>query len=148
MNEPVSCSHSAQMEERLSGAYARILRVAIVLSVLATVAATLLAGWRNGLGLAIGSLIAYVNFVSLHRGTERLVQRMLSPAGNATSKVRMAFPFPVRYLLVIAATYVILKGYPRLLVGFIVGLALPVVAAMGEGVYEAVVISKTEQAPN
>jgi hypothetical protein len=33
-----------------------------------------------------------------------------------------------------------------MLIGFIVGLALPILAAMGEGVYEAVTISKTHQA--
>ncbi|MGB9119127.1 MAG: hypothetical protein WCE73_00775, partial [Candidatus Angelobacter sp.] len=46
------------MEERLSGAYRRILRVAIVLSVAGTLAAALLFTWQSGLGLAIGSLLA------------------------------------------------------------------------------------------
>src|SRR6266568_7536012 len=146
MSEPVSSSQPVPMEERLSGAYARILRFAIVLSLGAVVIATVLAGWRSGLGVAIGSLIAYVNFVALHRGTERLVQRMLGATNSGgSSRFRLAFPFPFRYLLVITAVYVILKSYPRLLVGFIVGLALPVLASMGEGIYEAVVISKTDQ---
>ena len=144
MNGSVPSPHTDQMEERLSGAYKRILRVAVTLSVVATVAATLLAGWRNGLGLAIGSLIAYLNFVWLHRSTERLVERMLSRTGSGTSRVRMSFPFPGRYLLVIAVIYVILKGYPQLLVGFIVGLVVPVIASMGEGIYEAVVISRID----
>jgi ATP synthase I chain len=134
-------------EERLSGAYQRILRVAIVLSVIAVVIATLLGGWRSGLGLAIGASLAYLNFVWLHHGTERLVQRILT-SGKAPSKVRFAFPFPLRYVLLIAAVYVILKSYPGLLVGFLVGLILPIVASMGEGVYEAVVISKIDRASN
>ena len=134
-------------EERLSGAYQRILRVAIGLSVIAVVIATLLAGWRSGLGLAIGSSLAYLNFVWLHHGTERLVQRMLVP-GKTPSRFRFAFPFPLRYVLVIAVVYVILKSYPGLLVGFLVGLILPIVASMGEGVYEAVVISKIDRASN
>jgi len=149
MNEPAASSQSSPMEERLSGAYARILRFAIALSVGSTVIATVLAGWRSGLGLAIGALIAYVNFVALHHGTERLVQRMLGDTNSGgRSKLRLAFPFPLRYLLVITAVYVILKSYPRLLVGFIVGLVLPVLASMGEGIYEAVVISKTDQTQN
>jgi len=140
------------MEERLSGAYRRILRLAIGLSVAGTLTAILLFSWQSGLGLAIGSLLAYINFVWLHHGTERLVERMV--VSNKTTstdktklrKVRFAFPFPLRYALLIAVAYVILKSYPRLLIGFIVGLILPILAAMGEGIYEAVVISKTDQA--
>jgi hypothetical protein len=140
------------MEARLSGAYQRILRVAIVLSVAGTVAAALLFSWQSGLGLAIGSLLAYINFVWLHHGTERLVERMV--VSNKTSsadttkprKVRFAFPFPLRYALLFGVAYVILKSYPRLLIGFIVGLILPILAAMGEGIYEALVTSKIDQA--
>jgi hypothetical protein len=139
------------MEARLSGAYRRILRVAIVLSVAGTLAAALFFTWQSGLGLAIGSLLAYINFVWLHRGTERIVERILASnklAAADTSKVRkvrFAFPFPLRYALLIGVAYVILKSYPRLLIGFIVGLILPILAAMGEGIYEAVVISKIDQ---
>ena len=140
------------LEERLSGAYRRILRVAISLSMAGTFAAALLFTWQSGLGLAIGSLLAYINFVWLHRGTERLVERII--ASNRTAavgeskprKVRFAFPFPLRYALLIAVAYVILKSYPRLLIGFIVGLILPILAAMGEGIYEALVISRIDQA--
>ena len=140
------------MEQRLSGAYGRILRIAIVLSVAGTLVAALLFTWQSGLGLAIGSLLAYINFVWLHRGTERLVERIIASNKTTTAaeskpgKVRFRFPFPLRYALLIAVAYVILKSYPRLLIGFIVGLILPILAAMGEGIYEAVVISKIDQA--
>ena len=140
------------IEQRLSGAYGRILRTAIALSVAGTIVAALLFTWQSGLGLAIGSLLAYVNFVWLHRGTERLVERIIA-ANTKTAEgetkprnVRFAFPFPLRYALLIAVAYVILKSYPRLLIGFIVGLILPILAAMGEGIYEALVISKIDQA--
>jgi len=141
-----------EMESRLSGAYRRILRVAIALSVAGTLMAVLLFTWQSGLGLAIGSLLAYINFVWLHRGTERLVERILASHKTTTAdapkgrNVRFAFPFPLRYALLIGVAYVILKSYPRLLVGFIVGLILPILAAMGEGIYEAVVINKIDQA--
>jgi hypothetical protein len=140
------------IEQRLSGAYGRILRVAIALSVAGTVVAALMFTWQSGLGLAIGSLLAYINFVWLHRGTERLVERIIvsnkaTAAGTSKPrKVRFRFPFPLRYALLIAVAYVILKSYPRLLIGFIVGLILPILAAMGEGIYEAVVIGKIDQA--
>ena len=142
----------AAMEQRLSGAYGRILRAAIALSLAGTLAAALMFTWQSGLGLAIGSLLAYINFVWLHRGTERIVERIItsnktSPGGSSKPrKVRFAFPFSLRYALLIGVAYVILKSYPRLLIGFIVGLILPILAAMGEGIYEAVVISKIDQA--
>ena len=140
------------MEERLSGAYNRILKVAMGLSIAGTLAAALLFNWQSGLGVAIGSLLAFINFVWLYHGTERLVERMVvsnkttSAAKTKPRKVRFAFPFPLRYALLIAVAYVILKSYPRLLIGFIVGLILPILAAMGEGIYEAIVIGKTDQA--
>jgi hypothetical protein len=137
-----------EIEARLSGAYRRILRTAVALSIAGVAAATLLGGWRNGLGLAIGSLLAYLNFVWLHHGTERLVQRMLAPDKAKRPRYRFAFPFPLRYALIIAVAYVILKSYPGLLIGFLVGLILPVIASMGEGIYEAVVISRIDQPSN
>ncbi|MGZ4856289.1 MAG: ATP synthase subunit I [Candidatus Angelobacter sp.] len=143
---PNSTPPDPVIEERLSGAYRRILRVAIALSVAGTLVATLLVNWQSGLGLAIGSLLAYINFVWLHHGTERLVQRMISSDKSKPRRFRFAFPFPLRYALLIAVAYVILKSYPRLLIGFIVGLILPILASMGEGIYEAVVISKIDQA--
>jgi ATP synthase I subunit len=133
------------MEERLSGAYRRILRVAIVLSVAGSLAAALLFSWRSGLGLAVGALLAVINFVWLHRSTEKLVGRMISSDQSPQRKFRFVFPFPLRYALVIAVAYVILKSYPGLLVGFLVGLILPIIASMGEGIYEALVVSRIDQ---
>ena len=133
------------MEERLSGAYRRILRVAIALSVVGSLVATLLFNWRSGLGLALGALLAFVNFVWLHRSTEKLVSRMITSGPSSPRKMRFAFPFPLRYALMIAVAYVILKSYPGLLVGFLVGLILPIIASMGEGVYEVLVISRIDQ---
>lgn len=134
---------SPHLEEQLSGAYRRILRLAIILSVTAAVAMAWFVNWPTGLGAAIGSMVAYVNFVWLYRGTERLVERMLAPN---SPKSRLVFPVPWRYALIIAVAYVIFKGYPRMLVGFIVGLAVPVLASMGEGIYEAIAIGRIDQA--
>ncbi len=135
------------LEQRLDQAYQRVLRFAIGLSILAIPAAGILAGWRNSLGLAMGSGIGILNLVWLHQGAELLIRRMIA-AGNAVSadegpsKLRVMLFFPLRYFAVIMAVYAILKGYPGVLVSFIVGLALPVVALMGEGVYEAAVLQR------
>ena len=55
--------------------------------------------------------------------------------------------FPVRYFVVIAAAYVILKSYPGMRVGFIVGLVLPILAMMCEAGYEALFSTKKSQSP-
>jgi hypothetical protein len=128
---------ASSMEEFLSGAYRRILWMAFGLSVAGAVAATVLADWRSGLGLAIGASVACLNFAWLHHGAELMIQRMVEPAKQAPSKLRLTLAFTGRYAFVLAAAYVILRGYPQVRVAFIVGLACPVIAAMGEGLYEA-----------
>jgi hypothetical protein len=130
---------SGPTEAFLSGAYRRIQRIAIVLSAAAAIAALLLFHWRAALGVAVGSVLAYLNLVWLHHGAELMVERMAAPAATRPSKLRLMLAFVFRYIFVIAIAYVILKGYPRMLVGFIVGLTFPILAAMCEGVYEAIV---------
>src|SRR5947208_16430093 len=89
---------AAKMEIFLSGAYRRILRVTMVLSVVGTAAALLFFDWRSGLGLALGSLLAQFNFVWLHHGTEIMVGRMVNQTGDGTSKFRLIITFIGRYL--------------------------------------------------
>ena len=147
MSLPLLGSDPAQVDAFLSGAYQRIQRGTIALSIAAVLGATPLFGWRSGLGVAMGSLLAYLNFVWLHHGSELMVERMLAPAGTGPSKLRLMLAFVGRYIFVIAAAYVILKSYPSMLVGFMVGLAFPILAAMYEGIYEAVAGSNTSQTP-
>lgn len=131
---------TGQMEAFLSGAYRRIVRIAIVLSGAATMAAAVFFSRQAGLSVAIGAILALLNFVWLHHGSELMIRRMIPPPheGSRPSKLRLLFAFTVRYALVLGVAYVILKSYPRMLVGFLVGLALPILAAMAEGVYEAI----------
>ncbi len=129
----------------LSGAYRRILRITIALSIAGTIVATLIS-WRSGMGVAAGSLIACLSFVWLHQGAEMLVRRML-PGSGIPSKFWLLLSFPARYFVVIAAAYVILKSYPGMRVGFIVGLVLPVMAMMCEAVYEAFSSGNKVQSP-
>ena len=141
------------LEQRLDRAYQRVLKFATGLSLLGIPISGVLAGWRSSLGLGMGASIAILNIVWLHQGAELVVERMIAAAGSAgpsaegPSKMRVMLFFPLRYLAVIAAVYAILKGYPGVLVSFIAGLALPVIALMGEGVYEAVVLQKDTRVP-
>ncbi len=133
------------METFLSGAYRRILRATIVLAIAAMIMMTGLLNWRAGVGVALGAVLAGVNFIWLHHGSELMVRRLVDPAQIAPSKLRLMLAFLGRYVCVIAGAYVILKSYSRILEGFIVGLALPILAAMLEGVYEAVATSRNDQ---
>lgn len=137
MSQSSDASASARVDAFLSGAYRRILRITIVLSIVAAVGAVLWFGWRSGLGLAIGSLVGYINFVWLHRASVMMTDRMIGGTGKHPSKLRLLLAFAGRYLFVIAAAYVIFRGWPRMLAGFTAALFFPVFAAMCEGIYEA-----------
>ena len=129
----------------LSGAYRRILRTSIVLSVTASIIAAVM-NRHTGVGVAVGSLIACLNFMWLNQGAELLVRRVL-PGSEKPSRFWIIQSFPVRYFVVLAAAYVILKSYPGMRVGFIVGLVLPILAMMSEGAYEALFSPKKTQSP-
>lgn len=145
MSEPAPSPISDRMEAFLSGAFKRIQKITIVFSLAAAVASTLWLGWRSGLALTLGALVAYLNFAWLYRSSEAMVQRMLAPDGTRPSKLLSVLSFAGRYVFVIAFAYVIFKGYPQVRVAVIVGLVLPVLATMCEGIYEAFVISKIDK---
>jgi hypothetical protein len=123
-------------EAFLSGAYGRIRRMTVVLAITGTIASAALFGWRSGLVVAIGALVAYFNLVWLHHGSEMMVDRMLAPAGQGPSKLRLMAAFTLRYVFVLTIAYVIFRGFPGMLIGFMIGLLLPILAATCEGVYE------------
>lgn len=120
-------------------------RSAVVMSLIATLAATLFFGWRSGLALALGAAVAFVNFVWLHRSSEAMVRRMVAPSDGEASTLQTKLSFILRYVFMIAFVYVIFKGYPQVRVAVMVGLVCPILAAMGESAYEAVVLSKTDE---
>jgi hypothetical protein len=142
MSGPPHPPLSAEAEAFLSGAYKRMLRITAVLSIAGTGLAALLGGWGSAAGLAIGAVVAYLNSVWLHHGTGLTIQRMLQPGTKQPSQQRVVFSFVGRYLFVLAAAYVILRSYPHARIAFIAGLGLPVIAAMCEGIYEAVATGK------
>jgi hypothetical protein len=119
----------------LSGAYRRILRTTVALSAMAIFAAAIISR-PVSFGVAAGAFIASVSFIWLHQGAAMLVRHML-PAEANPSKFWILLSFPARYFVVIAVSYVILRGYPGMRGGFIVGLVLPVLAMMCEAAYEA-----------
>lgn len=143
-DQPQSSTPAAE-EAFLSRAYQRILRITIVLSVAATILVTILLGWRSGLGVAIGAPIACINLVWLHQGSAMMVERMIAFSSSATapSRGRVLLAFAGRYALMIALVCVILKSFPGMRLGFMMGLFAPILAATCEGIYEAAVNGKS-----
>ena len=134
------------MEGFLGRAYPRIVKLAVALTAISGAAALLLTNWHGSLALVFGAAVGILNLVWLHRGANLMIERMLGAGKSGPSKLRMLLFFPLRYILVIAAVYAILKGYPGVLVSFIVGLGLPVMAMIGESIHEAVVLTKRDRA--
>jgi hypothetical protein len=143
MNPHLENAPANREEIFLSGAYGRIRRMTAVLDIATTIAATALFGWRNGLVVAAGGVVGYVNFVWLHRGTEVMIERMLAPGGQGPSKLRLLSAFTLRYVFVLTIAYVIFRSFPRMLIGFGIGLFLPILAATCEGIYEITRIAKS-----
>ena len=92
-------------------------------------------GPRSAIGLAVGCLIAYVNFYWLKRVISGFVDRA---AGANTSQSRdgIVFRFLLRYVLMAVGAYVILTVSPASLNGLLAGLFLPVAAIACEAAYE------------
>jgi ATP synthase I chain len=125
----------AAAEHFYSGALDRIRRF------MAALAAPLIAAawWRFGIptsvGLAVGCLIAYINFYWLKRVISGFVDRA---AGATTSQSGdgIVSRFLLRYILMAVGAYVILTVSPASLNGLLAGLFLPVAAIACEAAYE------------
>ena len=120
----------------LDRAYARILRISVVLAVAGIIAGAVIFNPVVAAGFALGALATILNFVWLHRVVEALVDRMLSPGGGS-SRARMTLSFLGRYALVALIAYAIFKGSSQAFRAFLIALPLPILAAMCEGAYEA-----------
>lgn len=134
---PAENLRSNQTELFLSRTYERIRRITIVLGIGGAMVAALWFGWRSALGLAVGTAVGLINLIWLHRGSEMMIDRMLAPARQAPSKLRLVAAFTARYIFVLAIAYVIVERFPTILLGFAIGLFLPILAATCEGIYEA-----------
>ena len=78
---------------------------------------------------ALGSAVSLINFYWLHRTLEAVGDRFQA-TGNAPSAKGMIARFMLRYLLIAAAAYVILKGNTNSIGGLLAGLSLPVGAIL------------------
>ena len=122
-------------ERFYSGALDRIRRFMAALAAPLIAAAWWKFGIRSALGVAVGCLIAYINFYWLKRVISGFVDRA---AGSPTkqSSDGIVFRFVLRYVLMAVGAYVILTVSPASLNGLLAGLFLPVAAIACEAAYE------------
>lgn len=113
--------------------------VARLLRVTAAFGSTMacLAAWRYGIsagiGVAVGTAVAYLNLRSLVRAVEALADRIVE-ARSTERGGKLVWRFLGRYLLLLVVSYVIFRGSSRAFFGFLAGLCSPVGALMAEGV--------------
>ena len=128
-------NESLSDESFTSGAFRRIQRCMIALTLLFALAAWIRFGWKIALGFVVGCGISYLNFYSLKRVVNALADKA-TRTGHATSSTGVVLRFMLRYFLMAAAAYAILSGSPVSLYGFFAGLFLPVAAIGCEAAYE------------
>lgn len=122
-------------ERFYGGAIIRILRGAIVCSVLAAAIGFFVYGARAGIGVLLGAALAYWNFRSLAHAVNALGERIV--VGHSREKGSgNVLRFMSRILLVGLAGYAIFLSWPGGLAGFLVGLCMPVPAMLFEAGYE------------
>jgi len=118
-----------------SGAYARILGSILLLGFVGSGVFWARFGRRFGLGFLIGAAIALLNFHWL----KRIVGGLADGAARAGSKAPasgLVLRFLLRYGLIAAAAYVIVKSSSVNIYGLLAGLFLPVAAIFIEAGYE------------
>jgi small-conductance mechanosensitive channel len=125
----------ATAEHFYSGALTRIRRSMAVISPVVVLVVWWKFGVRSAAGLAVGCLIAYVNFYWLKRVITGFVDRA-SGSAHTQSGEGIVWRFVFRYVLMALGAYVILAVSPASLNGLLAGLFLPVAAIACEAAYE------------
>lgn len=125
-------------EQFYSGALDRIRRFMAAIGAVATAVVSIFFGWKVGIGLAVGCVIAWVNFYWLKQVVSALADRVTS-TGRPQSSSGVVARFLLRYALIVLAGYAIFSVSRDSLYGLLGGLFLTVAAILCEAVYEVVV---------
>jgi hypothetical protein len=116
----------------------RIRRFMAAIGVLATVAVWIAFGWKVALGLALGCVIAWVNFYWLKQAVSALADRVTA-TGRRQSSSGIVVRFLLRYAFIALGGYAIFRLSRDSLYGLLGGLFLTVAAILCEAVYEVVI---------
>jgi hypothetical protein len=108
-------------------AAARIARNMLWIAAQGVLAAWAAGGWRWGAGFLLGAAASLVNYL--------LLKRLVESLGGTRRRAR-GLGFALRYLLVGAGAYVILRFTPINVVGVFAGLFVLIAAVFVEAAYE------------
>jgi hypothetical protein len=127
----IESTSAALTERRISG-------LTLLIGFLAALLVALLRNRLWGLGLAIGSFLAWLNFRWLRRGLDALVVASTAQAGKQKPVVPLLTYFAMlfRYGLIALAVYVIFIYLRVPLVSMVVGLCALGAATIAASVYE------------
>ena len=120
----------------LDPAFRRIVRGMAATAAIATVALAIAFGLKFGGGVLLGCAVAALNLWWLKRAVHGFADRATQAEPESARKTRPGLWFLLRYALMAAVAYVILKSSVVSLSGFFCGLFLPVPAIMMEAIYE------------
>jgi len=113
-------------------AFSRVYRCILFLAVVLSLAAGIAKGWLWGLAFLLGAAAACLNFSWIHQAADAI-------GPNARPARTRVFVFIVlRYLLLGAGGYVIVKVFGMNAIAAVCGLLVPVAAILLEIVYELV----------
>jgi ATP synthase I chain. len=122
-----------------AGPVRRIQRLTLLLSLGGTIAGFGLGGWPAGFGFLTGALISYLNFFWL----KRLVETLGAPARRGSRATVMAVLLGLRYGLLGAGGYVMLRVFGVSLLALLAGLLTVVAAVILEALYQLFTYART-----
>ena len=126
---------SADADDFYAHALARLQRIMAVLCFVGLATAWPYFGWRFGLGFALGSVIASLNFYWLKQIVGAVAERTVQ-SGVPASSGGIVHRFLLRYFLMAVLGFAILTVSRVSLYGFFAGLSVPVAAILCEAVYQ------------
>jgi len=135
-SEELGWAESSAQEMAAYGATVR--RVEFMIGAVGAVAAASVAwplGWILALGIVFGTLLGWINFRWLAASVNAIGERIVKVKSRERGASIVARGVGRIFLIALSA-YVIFAWSVRGLVGFLAGLATPVIALMCEAVYE------------
>jgi ATP synthase I chain len=136
-------SDSQEHELFYAGAYRRIFRTMLAISVVAVPVLWLRWRWPSAVGFVAGAAVSVVNFYWLKKTVEAFAEKVVNPQTQRRTPAVVG-RFLLRYLLIAAAGYAIVKSSATSIYGFCGGLFLPVGAILIEAAYEAYLALRRE----
>ena len=116
----------------------RIRRFVVAIGAVATPVTLVFGGWKTAIGVLLGCVVAWANFVWLKQAVNAFADRV-TQTGHRQSSAPTVLKFLLRYALIAAGAYGIFKISRESLYGFFGGLFLAVAAILCEAAYELVV---------